>query len=226
MTIFNGTKPLDDFIPAGGSRRAALGKSHPGMSKAELFRPAETWRPEYVHTIAAMAAMGADARKIAEALGVRFSVFERWVRERFDVQRALAGAVARADFNVVHSLYLRACGYTHDSEKIFLIDEVEERVGEDGETVTVKTKKPLRVPFIEHYPPDTQAASKWLDNRLPDQWRSKIEHEHSGMVRIAKDMTDEELIAIAAVGSIVDNTEPSDGVTSGGRASETTESES
>ena len=30
------------------------------------------------------------------------------------------------------------------------------------------------MPYTEHYPPDTQAASLWLRNRQPRQWRDKV----------------------------------------------------
>ena len=38
------------------------------------------------------------------------------------------------------------------------------------------------VPYIEHYPPDTTAASLWLRNRQPNKWRDKREIDHGGSI--------------------------------------------
>ncbi|MOA55620.1 hypothetical protein D3C78_1794470 [compost metagenome] len=38
----------------------------------------------------------------------------------------------------------------------------------------------VREEYVEHYPPDTPAASLWLRNRQPAKWRDKIQTEHSG----------------------------------------------
>lgn len=61
-----------------------------------------------------------------------------------------------ADAKVADALYHRALGYKHDAVKIMQVD---------GEVV--------QVPYTEHYPPDTQAASLWLRNRQPHKWRSR-----------------------------------------------------
>ena len=35
--------------------------------------------------------------------------------------------------------------------------------------------EPVYAEYIEHYPPDTQAASLWLRNRHPDKWKDRTE---------------------------------------------------
>ena len=67
-----------------------------------------------------------------------------------------------ADKNVEKSLYQRACGYSHEAVKMFVIG---------GKVVTEK--------YIEHYPPSEVACIFWLKNRQPDKWRDKQEHEHN-----------------------------------------------
>jgi hypothetical protein len=37
-------------------------------------------------------------------------------------------------------------------------------------------------PDGKHYPPDTTAMIFWLKNRIPAQWRDKVDHEHKGNV--------------------------------------------
>lgn len=60
------------------------------------------------------------------------------------------------------SLFRKATGYTHASEKVFQFQ---------GEIVRADT--------VEHYAPDTTAMIFWLKNRQPDRWRDKREDPSS-----------------------------------------------
>ena len=60
-----------------------------------------------------------------------------------------------ADAFVAGALYERAIGYTHKAEKIHVL--------KDGTVV--------RVPYIQHYPPDIPALNFFLANRQRDLWR-------------------------------------------------------
>ena len=40
--------------------------------------------------------------------------------------------------------------------------------------------EPVFAPYTRHYPPDTQAAWRWLRNRQPTWWRDKVKLEHTG----------------------------------------------
>jgi hypothetical protein len=62
---------------------------------------------------------------------------------------------------VAKRLYNRACGYSHKAVKIF---------------TPAGASEPVYAPYIEHYPPDTQAASLWLRNRQKAKWRDRVEH--------------------------------------------------
>lgn len=63
-----------------------------------------------------------------------------------------------ADAVIAQKLFHRAKGYEHPEDKIF---------NDSG--------KPLVVPTVKHYPPDTTAAIFWLKNRQPKKWRDKQE---------------------------------------------------
>ena len=160
MSIGNGTKPAPDFIPFRGNSPVSDEPHHQMRRRynGTLLRPSEKWRPEYATTIERMAANGFDAKEIATALDIRWSVFEYWVRTRYAVQSALAKGQVVADNNVTSSLYARACGYSHPEEKIFC---------SDGQIIRAETTK--------QYPPDTAAAKLWLTNRRPAQWRDRVE---------------------------------------------------
>src|SRR3546814_284664 len=70
-----------------------------------------------------------------------------------------------ADARVERSLYQRAVGYSFDAEKIM----------QDKGVV-------VRADYVEHLPPDVSAAQYWLNNRKGYDWKSKVEHEHSGKI--------------------------------------------
>ena len=72
--------------------------------------------------------------------------------------RALKAGKQVADAKVEHSLYHRANGDLHYAVKIITVS-----IG-DGCSEVVK------VPYVEHYPPDTTACIFWLNNRRPDRW--------------------------------------------------------
>jgi hypothetical protein len=45
-------------------------------------------------------------------------------------------------------------------------------------------------------PPDPAAAQYWLENRRPEEWRSRTEVDHTIRRADARELTDEELAAI------------------------------
>jgi transcriptional regulator with XRE-family HTH domain len=103
---------------------------------------------------------GATDREVAESLGVSESTVHIWKREHPEFLQSLRLGKDEADDRVVQSLYRRATGYSFDSEKIF----------------PPKTgKKPIRVPYVEHIPPDVTACIFWLKNRRREEWRDRHE---------------------------------------------------
>jgi hypothetical protein len=60
-----------------------------------------------------------------------------------------------ADAAVAGALYKRAMGYSHPAEKI--------HVTKDGDVI--------KVPYTQHYPPDTAALNFFLANRQRELWR-------------------------------------------------------
>ena len=61
---------------------------------------------------------------------------------------------------VEEALFLRATGYEHDEDKIFMFE---------GQEIIVPTRK--------HYPPDATSMIFWLKNRQPQRWRDRREIE-------------------------------------------------
>jgi hypothetical protein len=77
----------------------------------------------------------------------------------------------------------KAGRYSHPAVKIFM---------------PAGAEAPVYAPYVEHYPPDANAAFRWLMNRQPNKWRDRQEVNHTGTIeqRILA-MTPEERVADA-----------------------------
>lgn len=102
--------------------------------------------------------LGSTNQQLADFFEVSISSIEEWGRENIEFSRALVAGREQADANVADRLYNRAMGYKHKAVKIF---------NDSG--------SPLIVPYVEHYPPDTAAATFWLKNRNKEKWRDRQE---------------------------------------------------
>jgi Helix-turn-helix domain of resolvase len=131
-------------------------------------RPSE-YKPEYVTKVLEMAERGATDFEIADSLKVSVRTLYRWKAENEDFRHSLKIAKDVADERVVRSLYQRAIGYEQGAVKIFM---------------PAGASKPVVAKYVEKIAPDTTAAIFWLKNRKRDEWRDKIETEHSGSVGV------------------------------------------
>lgn len=141
-----------------------------------MGRPSK-YRKEYAEQARKLCAqLGATEADIAQFLGVATRTVERWKVDHPDFCRALKLGKKVADARVEQSLYRRATGYMHESEKIFQ---------HGGEVVRAKT--------VEQYPPDTTACIFWLKNRDKANWRDKQDMEHSGSIHVTVNRDDADL---------------------------------
>lgn len=127
---------------------------------AKAGRP-ELYNHEVQEKILDLYKQGKTNQQVAEVIGVHVRTIENWLRNKQQLLWAVRENKQLADEIVEASLYSRATGYSVDSVKIFC--------GKDGEII--------EAPFIEHYPPDVNAAQFWLKNRKPKDWREKTEVE-------------------------------------------------
>jgi transposase-like protein len=96
--------------------------------------------------------------EIAEKLGICEDTFYAWRQKYPTFSEAIKRGKATPDDKVKQALFHRAIGYSHEHEEIFC------HMGQVTRVATVK-----------HYPPDTAACFIWLKNRLPNEWRDKVE---------------------------------------------------
>ena len=105
-----------------------------------------------------LASYGLTDVQMSAAFGITEKTWNNWKSKNKKFFQSVKKGKDLADNQVKKSLYLRACGYSCPEDKVF----------NDG-------GKPLIVPTIKHYPPDTAAAFIWLKNRAG--WRDKQEVE-------------------------------------------------
>ena len=122
-------------------------------------RPSE-YQPAFVEIAAQMCANGATDMELAEEFGVSVTTIYNWRAKHPEFLAAVKTPKGIADDRVERSLFERATGYSHNAVKIFM------PAGAD---------QPVIVPYIEYVPPDTTAATFWLKNRRPAEWREKTE---------------------------------------------------
>ncbi len=125
------------------------------------------YRDQYAHEAGKLCLLGATDGEMADFFNVNERTINLWKDVHPEFYHSIHAGKMKADAEVASRLYNRAMGYEHEAVKIF---------NDDGQ--------PLIVPYIERFPPDTQAASLWLRNRQPAKWRDKQEIAHSGSVSV------------------------------------------
>jgi len=119
------------------------------------------YKPEYSELGFKYCLLGATDAQMADFFDVSEQTINTWKTKHPEFLESIKKGKDEADAKVASSLYHRALGYEHDEDKIF---------NDSG--------KPLIVPTIKHYPPDTGAAIFWLKNRA--DWKDKQYRENSG----------------------------------------------
>jgi len=166
------------FVFSASSRAAPNDLTELPVSKSDT--PAKVGRPssfklEYVEQARKLTLLGATDREVAEFFDVSERTLNTWKHKYPEFLQSLKLGKEASDNRVEKSLYRRAIGYSYDAEKIF----------------TYKGE-PVRVPYVEHVPPDTTACIFWLKNRRRQDWRDRVDLEKKA-VRDVVTMTDAEL---------------------------------
>jgi hypothetical protein len=130
-------------------------------------RPTD-YREEFVEQAEKLSLLGATDMQIADFFEVSEATLNRWKHTYPEFCASIKLGKETADTNVARSLYRKAIGYEFDSVKIFC--------GKDGEVT--------QVPYREIVPPSDTACIFWLKNRRKDEWRDKVETEHTGTLGV------------------------------------------
>jgi hypothetical protein len=120
-------------------------------------RPSK-YKPEFAEQVEKLCRLKATDKDIAGFFKVSESTLNLWKLKHPEFSEALHRTRDEVDALVERSLFERAMGYTHKSEKVFQFQ---------GQIIRAKT--------VEHYPPDPASMIFWLKNRQPDKWRDRRE---------------------------------------------------
>jgi hypothetical protein len=127
-----------------------------------------------------------------------------WKKTKPEFKQAMDKGKMIADAKVSHSLYLAAIGYSHP-DTVILTNRVK-KFNEKGKVIKEWTE-PLIVPTTKCYPPNVQAAIKWLSARQPAVWGNKIEVKGKFSVQHNLDLSqfnNEELETLVKFGIVED----------------------
>lgn len=122
-------------------------------------RPSK-YDPEFCEQARRLCLLGATDQQLADFFMVDPDTIYEWQRVHPKFSESIRAGKVVADAEIAASLFQRAKGYSHDAVKIFMPQGAE---------------KPVYAPYVEHYPPDTAAASLWLRNRQSALWRDKLD---------------------------------------------------
>jgi hypothetical protein len=139
------------------------------QARAKIGRPSK-FDPKYTAQAKKLCdRFGATDADLAAFFDVSTTAIKDWKIKHAEFAAALKVGKDAADDRVERSLFERAVGYSYDAVKIFM----------PKDAIT-----PVYAPYVEHVPPDVNAATFWLNNRRKADWRQKVDHEHGGTVQV------------------------------------------
>ena len=125
------------------------------------------YKAKFAAIAKAMCKFGATDADLADEFGVTTATIWRWQCKHKAFCSALKVGKATFDDQIERALALRARGFSYDAVKVMQDKGV-----------------PVFAPYREYVPPDVGAIKLWLTNRRPEQWREKVDIDHSGVVQI------------------------------------------
>lgn len=105
--------------------------------------------------------LGLTNQELAVHFKIDDDTFYQYVKDWKEFSDTLVKGRDEADATITRSVFRRANGFSHPEEVIKTVK---------GRVVKVKTTK--------KYPPDTQAAMYWLNNRQRNRWKNKLDDEN------------------------------------------------
>ena len=141
--------------------------------KNPVGRPSEYNNKKHPDWAYQLACEGKIDREIAAEFEISISTLTVWKNKYPELLASIKNGKAQADQEVVKSLFKRACGYDITEQKALVVG--------NGPHAHVET-----VTVTKHIPSDTTAGIFWLKNRIPSEWRDKVEQDltHSGNITV------------------------------------------
>lgn len=167
----------------------------PGFGTEKVKRTIRDLRNEHREEMLAeaqeLAKAGATDFEIAEHYGVALGTLQYWRSIDPVLNKCLELTDDVANARVKRSLFHRATGYSYRTEKIMT------RTLPDGGGSEI-----VRVPVIEHVPPDNTAMIFWLKNRDRAGWRDVQDHRVEGKIEVEDKRNDPRALAMAILAAL------------------------
>lgn len=127
---------------------------------------ASKFKPEYVEQARKLCEFGAVDRELGEFFGVDRRTITNWRHDHPEFAEASAVGKKGPDQRVKRAMYHNSVGF-HYTEQV----AVKVKTGKDTEKVELID--------VERYsPPNAQIQVYWSKNRMKDEFRDRVEHEH------------------------------------------------
>lgn len=166
MEIVNSTNRTMPRKPTTKGKAKAKSKAKPPApaEKKKIGRPSK-YRPEFAAVARALCSRGATDRELATEFDVSIDTIWYWQTKHEEFCRAVKIEKGEFDDRIERSLAQRAAGWTQPASKFFM---------------PAGGKAPVRVDYLEHFPPDPGAAKNWLAARRAKEWREVNRQELTG----------------------------------------------
>lgn len=128
--------------------------------------------------------LGARNKDLATYFEVNNTTIDYWIKHYPEFDRAVKKGRIEIGLRTARALVAKARGYSHPAVKI-LTNQVRE-YDKQGNVIREHTE-PMYVPYTKHYPPDVNAAFKYLTIIHRDKWMDNslhIQHEHNHSGRV------------------------------------------
>ena len=144
----------------------------------------ETHIEPFLTEIAGWKMRGVPDEEVAENLGVAYSTFRRYIKQKPELEKVLMVTKDIADAKVEGSFFKRANGcVVREVTKEPYIDPITGHKAVDDEgNLRLRITKVIE----KELPPDVGAGKWWLENRMPEIYKSKHEIAHSDADKIRK----------------------------------------
>ncbi len=121
--------------------------------------------------LSAWARAGMTDEQIAKQIGISRSTFAEWKKKHDSIREAVEQGSEFADRLVENSLYQMTQGFKVTVRKAFKVKDVEY---ENGKRVK-ETERLETAEEDEYIKPDVRAIMFYLENRMPERWRKKVQ---------------------------------------------------
>jgi hypothetical protein len=129
----------------------------------------EKWNPVYIEIVKELANEGYIESEIQRLIHISVATFNKWKKDHPEFLKALKAGKENPDKQVVKALFENALGGEYVTKKPIVVSDGSQ-VGSHIEMVEVK----------ERIPANVTAQIYWTKNRLPKEWRDKVDLEHTG----------------------------------------------